>query len=107
MNKKNKVLNGFLIILNCVITYFISSNRWVNRMPNPESSYSFFEDLYDLFLGRGLPTLIAAIITILISFVINKLFVKQEMKLKSYIGLFCIIFIINIIVYRLGIGVAV
>ena len=62
-------------------------------MPNPESSYSFFEDLYDLVLGRGLPTLIAAIITILISFVINKLFVKQEMKLKSYIGLFCIIFI--------------
>lgn len=107
MNKKNIILNGTFIILNCVITYFISSNRYINRMPNPVSNYTFIEDLYELFLGRGCPTLIIAIITVIISFIINKLIIKQEIKLKNYIFLFCIILILNIIIYRIGISIAV
>lgn len=107
MNKKNKILNGILLALNCIITYFISNNRWVNRMPNPDSDYSFVEDFYELFLGRGFPTLITAIITVVISYLISKLFMKQEMKFKNYISLFFIILILNIIIYRIGIRIAV
>lgn len=107
MNKKNKILSGIFTIANGIITYFIASNRWVNRMPDPTSNYSFIEDLYDLFLGRGFPTVLTALITVIVLFVINKLIIKQDMKLRNYIFLFCIIFIINIIIYRIGIGVAV
>lgn len=107
MNKKNKVLSGIFTILNGIITYFIASNRWVNRMPSPNSDYSFIENLYDLFFGRGFPTVLTALITVIVLFVINRLIMKQEMKLKNYIFLFCIMFIINIIIYRIGIGIAV
>jgi len=110
--KKDKILNGIFIALNCIITYLIASNRWVNRMPGIDGNgidveYSFVENLYDLFLGRGLPTVIIALITVIILFIINKLIMKQEIKLKKYIYLFLIMFIINIIIYRIGIGIAV
>ncbi len=107
MNKKNKILNVIFIILNGIIIYFISSNRWVNRMPGPGVDYSLVEDFYALFLGRGLPTVITALITAIISFLVNKVIIKQDLKVKNYIILFFIILIVNIIVYRTGIGVAV
>ena len=50
--------------------------------------------------------LILASISVVL-FVINKLIIKQDMKLRNYIFLFCIIFIINIIIYRIGIDVVV
>lgn len=105
--KKDKILNGIFIALDCIITYLIASNRWVNRMPMIGGDYSFVEDLYDLFLGRGLPTVIIALIIVIILFIINKLIMKQEIKLKKYIYLFLIMFIINIIIYRIGIGITV
>ena len=107
MNKKNKLLSVIFIIVNCIINYFIASNRLVNIMPNPTLNYSFIKDLYDLFLGHGFPTALTELITVIILFVINKLIIKQEMKLRNYIFLFCIIFIINIIIYRIGIDVVV
>ena len=107
MNKINKVLFGFFIIINGIITYFIANNRYVNRMPNPMSNYNIIEDLYDLFLGRGFPTILIALASIILLFVINKLIIKQEIKLKNYIILFFIMFIINIIIYRIGINTAV
>lgn len=107
MNKENKILNSVLVVLNCIIIYIISSSRWVNRMPSPNYDYSPIEDFYELFLGRGFPTLIIAIITVIISYIISKLFIKQEIKLKNYIFLFFIILILNMIIYRIGIGIAV
>ncbi len=107
MNKKNKMLNAIFIILNGIIIYFISSNQWVNRMPGPGVDYSLVEDFYTLFLGRGLPTVITALITAIISFLVNKVIIKQDLKIKDYIVLFFIILIVNIIVYRTGIGIAV
>lgn len=106
-DKKNKILNSVLVVLNCIIIYIISSSRWVNRMPSPNHDYSPMEDFYELFLGRGFPTLITAIITVIISYIISKLFIKQEMKFKNYIFLFFIILILNMIIYRIGIGIAV
>lgn len=76
-------------------------------MPDPNHYYSPIEDFYELFLGRGFPTLIIAIITVIISYIISKLFIKKEIKLKNYIFLFFIILILNIIIYRIGIGIAV
>ena len=108
MNKINKVLIGFFIIVNGIITYFIANNRWVNMMPNPMNSIiDDLYDLFDLFLGRGFPTILIALTSIILLFVINKLIIKQEIKLKNYIILFCIIFIINIIIYRIGINTVV
>lgn len=107
MNLKNKMLNVIFIILNGIIIYFISSNRWVNRMPGSRVDYSLVEDFYDLFLGHGLPTVITALITARISFLVNKIIIKQDLKIKDYIILFFIILIVNIIVYRTEIGVAV
>lgn len=105
--KNDKILNVISIVINCIITYVIANNRCVNRMPVIDGDYSFVEDLYELFLGHGLTTVIIAFITVFIIFVINKLIMKQEVKLKKYIYLFIIMFILNIIVYRIGIGVAV
>ena len=117
MKNKVRILSGIFIVLNCIITYLIASNRCVNRMPSViggygfmpamDVEYSFIGDLYDLFLGRGLPTVIIPLITVVILFVFNKLIMKQEIKLKKYIYLFSIMFILNIIVYRAGIGIAV
>lgn len=117
MKNKVRILSGIFIVLNCIITYLIASNRWVDRMPSGHGGYgfmpaidveySFIEDLYDLFLGRGLPTVIIPLITVVILFVLNELIMKQEIKLKKYIYLFFIMFILNIVVYRAGIGIAV
>lgn len=107
MNKKNKILNIIFIIINGIIIYFISSNRWVNRMPGPGGDYSSVEDFYALFLGHGLPTVITALITAIISFLVNKVIIKQDLKMKDYIILFFIILIINILVYRVRISIVV
>ena len=104
--KKDKILNGIFIVLNCIITYFIASNRWVDRMPMTNRRYSFEEDLYDLFLGRGVPTVMLALITVIILFAINKLIIRKEIKLKKYIYLYLILFIINVIIYRITIDIA-
>lgn len=104
--KKDKILNGIFIVLNCIITYFIASNRWVDRMPMTNRRYSFEEDLYDLFLGRGVPTVMLALITVIILFAINKLIIREEIKLKKYIYLYLILFIINVIIYRITIDIA-
>lgn len=107
MKNTGKILNGILIVLNCIITYFIASNRWVNRMPDSTIDNNFIKDFYELFLGQGLPTVIIPLITVIVLFAINKLIMKQKIKIKKCVFLFLIMFIINIIIYRIGIGVAV
>ena len=107
MNKRNQVIAVILIIINGIINYCIASNRWVNMMPYPSSENTFMEDFYELFIGKGFPTVLMAIITVVVLFMINKLIVKQELEPKKYVFLFAIVFIINIIIYRIGIGIAV
>ena len=117
---KNKILKLILIIINCIIVFCVAKNRVVSRQlildTNSNSindiinakitdSYTFFDNAYDLFLGRGFPTLLTAFITVIISFIVNKLFIRQELKVKNYIILFCCIVILNIIVYRFGINI--
>lgn len=127
---KNRILNLIFIIISCVIIFFVAKGRYVNRMTTVNIDfniveevkignstmpvygqttvdYSFWDNVYDLFLGSGFPTLLIAIILVIISFIINKFFIKQELKLKNYIFLFCIMFVLNIIVYRIGINIAV
>lgn len=103
--RMNRVLSCICIIVNGVITYCISSNRYVNRMPSPNSNYSFIDNLYDLFLGQGFPTILTLLITSIMLFVINKLIIKQEIKIKKYI--FLAMFSINIRIYRIEIEIAV
>ena len=97
MDKRNKIITVFCIIVNGIITYFIANSRWVNRMPGPGVDYSFMKNLYDLFLGRGFPTLLIALLTIIVLFIINKFILKQDIKIKTYIILFWAIFILNMI----------
>lgn len=131
MNKKNVILNIVLIIINCIIIFCIANNRYVNRMPSVDINYnsivgytnidntsfpiyeettnriSFFEDVYELYLGVGVPTVISAIVTIGLSFIINKFIVKQDLKIRQYVIFFLIVLLINIIIYSQGITIAV
>lgn len=125
MNKKNKILNLFLIIISCIIIFFIAKSRTVNRMPTYDYNnivgytnigkinvpiyatvnYTFIDNFYELFLGFGFPTVIAALITTIISFLVHKFIIKQNLKTKNYIVLFFVILIVNILAYRIGITV--
>lgn len=107
MDKRNKIITVFCIIVNGIITYFIANNRWVNRMPGLGVNYSFMKNFYDLFLGRGFPTILSALLTVIVLLIINKLFLKQDIKIKIYFILFCIILILNMIIYRSAIRIAV
>jgi hypothetical protein len=131
MNKKNVILNIVLIIINCIIIFCIANNRYVNRMPSVDINYnsivgytnidntsfpiyeettnriSFLEDVYELYLGVGVPTVISAIVTIGLSFIINKFIVKQDLKIRQYVIFFLIVLLINIIIYSQGITIAV
>ena len=131
MNKKNVIINIVLIIVNCIIIFCIANNRYVNRMPSMDINYnsivgytnidntsfsiyeettnriSFFEDVYELYLGVGVPTVISAIVTIGLSFIINKFIVKQDLKIRQYVIFFLIVLLINIIIYSQGITIAV
>ena len=125
MNKKNKILNLFLIIISCIIIFFIAKSRTVNRMPTYDYNnivgytnigkfnvpiyatvnYTFIDNFYELFLGFGFPTVITALITTIISFLVHKFIIKQNLKTKNYIALFFVILIVNILAYRIGIPV--
>ena len=114
MDKRNKIItifciiiNSIIIIINIIITYFIANGRWVNRMPGPNVNYSLMKDFYDLFLGRGFPTIFISLLTVIVVFIINKLVLKQDNKVKTYVILFCILCILNMIVYRIGMRIAV
>ncbi len=107
MYKRNKIITIFCIIINSIITYFIANGRWVGRMPSPDVDYSFMKDFYDLFLGRGFPTIFTSLLTVIVVFIINKLVLKQDNKIKTYVILFCILCILNMISYRIGIRIAV
>lgn len=135
MDKKKKILiiiiNIVLIIINCIIIFGIADNRYVNRMPSIDVNYnsiightnvgnislpiyeestkeiSFFENVYELYLGVGFPTVISAIVTIVLSFIINKFIIKQDLKIRQYVILFLIVLLINIIIYSQGITIAV
>ncbi|MBP3831368.1 MAG: hypothetical protein ILA02_03230 [Clostridia bacterium] len=120
MNKKNKLMNAISIVVSVIITFFIAHSRYVNRMPMAidnndtykksilEDFYNYYlEDFYDLFLGRGFVTLLVSLLTVTILFIINKLIIKQENKFKYYAILFCIIFVFNMLIYRIGIRIAV
>ena len=112
MNKKNKLMNAVSIVVSGIITFFIAHSRYVNRMPmaidiNDTYKKSILEDFYDLFLGRGFVTLLVSLLTVTILFIINKLIIKQENKFKYYAILFCIIFVFNMLIYRIGIRIAV
>mgnify|MGYP004709151231 CR=1 FL=1 len=67
----------------------------------------FMKDFYDLFLGRGFPTIFTSLLTVIVVFIINKLVLKQDNKIKTYVILFCILCILNMISYRIGIRIAV
>lgn len=125
MNKKNKILNLFLIIISCIIIFFIAKSRTVNRMPTYDYNnivgytnigkinvpiyatvnYTFIDNFYELFLGFGFPTVITALITTIISFLVHKFIIKQNLKNQNYIALFFVILILNILAYRIGIPV--
>ena len=131
MNKKNVIINIVIIIVNCIIIFCIANNRYVNRMPSVDINYnsivgytnidntsfpiyeettnriSFFEDIYELYLGVGVPTVISAIVTIGLSFIINKFIIKQDLKIRKYVIFFLIVLLINIIIYSQGITIAV
>lgn len=131
MNKKNKILNLFFIIISCIIIFFIAKSRYVDRMPTVDIdhnnivgyqnigeisvpiyeetvvNYTFIDNAYELFLGQGFPTILIAFITVILSFILNKIFIKQDLKIKQYIILFFIMLIINILVYRVGISIVV
>lgn len=131
MNKKNVIINIVIIIVNCIIIFCIANNRYVNRMPSVDINYnsivgytnidntsfpiyeettnriSFFEDVYELYLGVGVPTVISAIVTIGLSFIINKFIIKQDLKIRKYVIFFLIVLLINIIIYSQGITIAV
>lgn len=107
MNTKNKIISMIFTIVNSIIIYFIASNNYVNRMPGVASKHDFIGDFYNLFLGHGCPTLLVAFVTVIVFLGVNKFMIKQPLKLRYYILLFGILAIINMIVYRVGIVVAV
>lgn len=107
MEKRNKIVVLLCIIINAVVTFLIARGRWVNRMPSPGLRYSFMDNIYDLYIGRGFLTIITSLLTVIGIFIINKLILKQDNKIKIYIILFGIIFILDVIIYRLGIRIAV
>lgn len=103
-----KIINFILVLINCIITFVLANIRWVNQMPAvDEKKYKWLEDVYNLFLGQGLPTVIIPVITLIILFIINNIFLKKEIKVKRYICLFFIMFIVDVIIYRIGINIAV
>ena len=62
MSKKNKILNGVLVAADAIIMLYITRIGWVNRMPSYPERMSAIDDILDLFLGKGLSTLILAVI---------------------------------------------
>ncbi len=82
MNKKNTIIYLILTIIDCIIIYSISSNKWVNRMP--PMTFSFTDDFRDLVLGSGYLTLFLAIIFTIISFIINTFIIKKKIKIGYY-----------------------
>lgn len=106
MKRISKVV---VTIVECVVIYIISSNNGViNRMPTyPETNYSLWQNFYDLFLGRGMPTIWIALLTTGLFFVINKIFFKEEEKFYRYLVSFVILVVLNIIIYRVGIRIVV
>ena len=100
MSKKNKILNGVLVAADAIIMLYITRIGWVNRMPSYPERMSAIDDILDLFLGKGLSTLILAVIITIISFVISKFSLKEKTKARVYIILFGIIAILNIFIHR-------
>ena len=100
MSKKNKILNGVLVIADAIIMLYITRIGWVNRMPSYPERMSAIDDILDLFLGKGLSTLILAVIITIISFVISKFSLKEKTKARVYIILFGIMAILNIFIHR-------
>lgn len=104
MNNKNKVLSVIFIIINAIYNYALASGTYIDRMP-PNLSSNAMKDFRQMFLGKANQTLYTALFTILIFVIINKLIIKEKIKGKTYIFLFAIIFIINIIMHRIGIKI--
>lgn len=100
MSKKNKILNGVLVAADAIIMLYITRIGWVNRMPSYPERMSAIDDILDLFFGKGLSTLILAVIITIISFVISKFSLKEKTKARVYIILFGIIAILNIFIHR-------
>lgn len=100
MSKKNKILNGVLVAADAIIMLYITRIGWVNRMPSYPERMSAIDDILDLFLGKGLSTLILAVIITIISFVISKFSLKEKTKARVYIILFGTMAILNIFIHR-------
>ena len=92
---------------NSIIGYTNIDNTSFPIYEESTNKISFFENIYELYLGVGFPTVISAIVTIVLSFIINKVIIKQNIKIGYYCIVFLIVLLINIIIYSQGITIAV
>ena len=119
-NKKHILIDFFSIILNFIIVYIIASNSWISLQPPikldivelPSYNKSILQEIVDycvyMFEVRkaGITTIVA-FITVVLTFLINKTFIKKDTKVYKYILIFFLISIVNLFIYQIRAGVAV